>query len=253
MFSLEGKSAVVTGGGSGIGAAVVRRFLAAGARVTIADIIDRGALAKEWNCVYQQVDVADPRAVETMLDGVIAREGRLDILVNNAGIPARSNLAKSGGAAAERIWRVNTLGPLFGMRAASERMISGGSIINTCSTTAFSGSIELMDYAMSKAALLSATKTASLELGARGVRVNCVCPGVIATEGAKARGSLYAGLVANVTALKRAGTPEEVAPVFHFLASDDASYVTGQAYVVDGGWSAGTTYQVMELGAQRVF
>ena len=246
MFSLSGRNAVVTGAASGIGAAIARRFYAAGARVLAADIAPAGPV--DWPGDYRRTDVTDAAQVAALLDDAITRYGSLDILVNNAGIAVTGDIANIGSDAAERMFRINTMGVLYGMREAATRMGSGGAIVNLASIAATVGIPGLVEYSMGKAAVLQATKVAALDLGARNIRVNAICPGVIVTPLSVNADAPLVALAPHISALGRAGEPEEVAALAHFLASSDASYITGQAMFVDGGWNIGLTMQEIVAG-----
>lgn len=248
MFDLSGKVAVVTGGASGIGAATARRLRRAGAAVLIADLADAAADARSWGCDFRRTDVSDESEVAAMLDQAIAAHGRLDILVSNAGIANVHGMAEADLDRANRYFRVNALSALAGIREAGKRMAAGGSIISTASLSGMRGTPGWGEYAMSKAAVVAATQTAAIEFGPRGIRVNCVCPGGVRTPLAvEVNGDALDKVMKVLSPLGRIGEPEEIAAMVHFLASDDASYVTGQAYLVDGGWSIGTTLATVEL------
>jgi NAD(P)-dependent dehydrogenase (short-subunit alcohol dehydrogenase family) len=248
MFSLAGKVAVVTGGASGIGAAIAQRFKLAGASVLVADLTDATALVEGWGCDFRQTDVSDEAQVAAMLDQAIRTHGGLDILVNNAAIADVHAIAEADLARAARYYKVNTLSVLAGIREAARRMKSGGAIINIAALSAVRATPGWGEYAMSKAAVITLTETSALELGPMGLRVNCVCPGGIRTPLSVAINGDQLDKVMQVLApLGRIGEPEEVAAMAHFLASDDASYVTGQAYLVDGGWALGTTSATIKL------
>lgn len=241
MFSLAGKSAVVTGGGSGIGEAIGRRFALAGAQVLVADLADSEPGTASWGGSFRKTDVTRDGEIAALLDEIIERFGSLDILVNNAGIAMTGDIQSTGSDEAERMLRLNTLAVVAGMREGAARMKPGGSIINTASIAGQVGIPGLVEYSMGKAAVIQATKVAALDLGARNIRVNAICPGVIVTPLSVNADAPLVALAPHVTALERAGGPEEVAALAHFLASDDASYVTGQAIFVDGGWNIGMT------------
>lgn len=247
-FDLTGKVAVVTGGGSGIGAAIAQRLHNAGAAVLIADISDASEQAQAWGCDFHKTDVSDEAQIAAMLDRAIALHGKLDILVSNAAIANVHPMAEADVARADRYFQVNALSALAGIREAAKRMTAGGSVISTASLSGVRGTPGWGEYAMSKAAVVAATQTAALEFGPRGIRVNAVCPGGVRTPLAVAvNGESLDKVMKVLSPLGRIGRPEEIAAMVHFLASDDASYVTGQAYMVDGGWSIGTTLATVEL------
>jgi NAD(P)-dependent dehydrogenase (short-subunit alcohol dehydrogenase family) len=248
MFGLRDKVAIVTGAGSGIGAAIARRFCAAGAHVIAADITDVRSTVEEWGCTYQHADVSQPGDVVSLCDEAVSRHGKLDIMVNNAGIASGHLLSDADPARSERFWRVHILGVQTGIKEAAARMDRGGAIINISSITAVRGFFTWGEYAATKAGIISLTQTAAVEYGPAGIRVNCVAPGIIDTPMAMNEAPDMVARNAEVfTLLGRIGTPEELAAAVHFMASDDAGYVTGQTLLVDGGWSTGTSIKGIEL------
>jgi NAD(P)-dependent dehydrogenase (short-subunit alcohol dehydrogenase family) len=248
MFDLTGKAAIVTGGGSGIGAAIAQRLKRAGANVLVADIHDHQADAENWRCDFRRTDCSSPDEVTALCDDAITRYGKLDILVNNAGIAQGALLADSDPARSERFWRLHILGVLTGIREGAKRMTTGGTIVNISSITAVRGFVQWGEYAATKAGIISLTQTAAVEYGPVGIRVNCVAPGIIDTPLAMNEAPDMVKRNANVfTLLGRIGRPEELAAAVHFMVSDDASYVTGQTLLVDGGWSAGPSIKGIEL------
>jgi NAD(P)-dependent dehydrogenase (short-subunit alcohol dehydrogenase family) len=248
MFDLTGKVAVVTGAASGIGAAIAQRLKAGGAQVVMSDLTDASAQAAEWGCAFHRADVAVENEVAALLDHAIQTYGALDILVNNAGIADVHPMSEANLPRADRYFQVNALSVLSGMREAFKRMKPGSSIINTSSLSGLRGTPGYGEYAMSKAAIIAATQTAAVEFGPSGIRVNTVCPGAIFTPLAvKVNGDALDRAMEVLSPLGRIGRPEEIAAMVHFLASDDASYVTGQALMVDGGWGVGTTQSTLEL------
>jgi NAD(P)-dependent dehydrogenase (short-subunit alcohol dehydrogenase family) len=230
MFSLAGKVAVVTGSASGIGLAIAERFRAAGATVIG---LDRNA---DPSC-----DVSDESQLVTALDAVVAEHGRLDIVVNNAGIqPLGVDFATLTPQLLERTFAVNVSGVALGIKHAACLMAAGGRILNTGSFVGILGVPHGTAYAASKAAVIHLTRLAAVELAPRGITVNCVCPGTIATPAVTGiPDNPEIPFVEARTPLGRLGTPAEVAAAFHFLASDEASYITGAILPVDGGISAG--------------
>lgn len=248
MFALEGKAAIVTGGGSGIGAAIAQRLQRAGAQVLIADIHDHEADAATWGCAFRRTDCAKPDEVTALCEDAVTRFGKLDILVNNAGIAQGALLADSDPSRSERFWRLHILGVQTGIREAARRMSPGGAIVNISSITAVRGFVQWGEYAATKAGIISLTQTAAVEYGPAGIRVNCVAPGIIDTPLAMNEAPDMVARNANVfTLLGRIGRPAELAAAVHFMVSDDASYITGQTLLVDGGWSVGPSIKGIEL------
>ena len=253
MFSLEGKTAFITGGASGIGLAVAKLMAAHGARVVIADRTDGEEEAAGFGGYYVAIDVSSEDSVARALDQAVGRVGRLDIVVNNAGVgDVGPDIVDTDQDLIELVTRVNHFGVLYGLKHAPALMNDGGAIINTSSMASFINMPGSAIYSAGKRAVNSLTEMAALELGARGIRVNAVCPGYIDT----ALGSADEGraLSEAFTALGRAGTTEDVAGVFLFLASDASRYISGESLRVDGGWHCGPTPQLLKkvIGSTHV-
>jgi len=245
-FSLAGKVAVVTGGNSGIGLQTVQRLAEAGASVVVADLAEQSAIEADEQFRYAKCDVTSSDDVRNALQLAIDEFGRLDILVNNAGVfSGYGRIAIKSEQEFERCFRVNVQGVANGIRHAAELMSDGGSIVNTASAAGLIGASGLADYAASKHAVVGLTKSAALELGARGIRVNCVCPTTVNTPMAHEAGGEH--LVAAeklLVPLGRICEPGEVAALIHFLVSDDCGFVNGQAVAIDGGMTAGGSEQM---------
>jgi NAD(P)-dependent dehydrogenase (short-subunit alcohol dehydrogenase family) len=245
----DGKTAVVTGGASGIGEAAARRFAAAGWRVAIGDRDEtRGrAVAGEISADFHRLDVSDEAEVAAFADAVLRRHGRVDALVNSAGVlqnPVR--FAAMDMAEYDRIQAVNVRGTLLVNRVFSTAMAEAGkgAIINLCSLTSFRPSGQVA-YALGKASLKMLTEVMAAELGPRGIRVNAVAPGYTLTPAMQAkidRGERDPRLVEEKSALRRFVEPAEVAEAILFLCSDAASAITGVTLPIDAGWLATSAY-----------
>lgn len=248
MFSLEGKVAVITGGGSGIGLASARRFAKAGANVFIACRTDGTALAREFGGTYIRTDVAEEDQVKRLMDTVGAAHGRIDVVVNNAGYAAVGEPTEGRTSAdMQRHLQVNLMGTFYGTKYAAPYLHRGASVINVASIAGVVAIPTYAPYVSAKFAIVGLTKTCALEMGPRGIRVNAVCPGTIDTPINQAAGAeAEYELVKYTTALQRHGEADEVAALIHFLAADDSSYITGAAIVIDGGWLAGPSLGTIE-------
>ena len=241
---LEGKVAIVTGGARGQGEAEARLFVREGAKVVIADVLDDEgeALAKELGdaAVYQHTDVSSEDDWARVI--AVAQDlGPLNVLVNNAGILRFTSIEDTPLDEFMLVLKVNAVGTFLGMRSAIApmRAAGGGSIINISSIDGIGSKNGLVSYSSSKGAVRSMTKTAALELGQFGIRVNSVHPGGVFTPMIGDVPSDVFDMGHQQLALPRAAQPVEIGNMVLFLASDEASYCTGGEFVVDGGWLAG--------------
>ncbi|MFD5329230.1 SDR family NAD(P)-dependent oxidoreductase [Streptomyces sp. NPDC127092] len=249
MGKLDGRVVVVTGAARGQGEQEARLFAAEGARVVLGDVLDEQgeALAKELGeerATYVRLDVTR----EEDWSGAVAvakdRFGRIDGLVNNAGILRFNELVSTPLDEFQAIVQVNQVGCFLGIRAIAPEIeaAGGGTIVNTASYTGVTGMAGVGAYAATKHAVLGLTRVAAVELAAKGIRVNAVCPGAIDTAMSNPEGvdpAATAELYRNLVPLGRIGRPEEVAALALFLTAEDSSYITGQPFVIDGGWLAG--------------
>ncbi|MEZ0363077.1 glucose 1-dehydrogenase [Mycobacterium sp. pUA109] len=243
LADLTGKVAIITGAARGQGAAEARLFAALGARVVLTDVlVDEGErVAAELGARFVRHDVGDEHGWAGVVEMAVAAYGRVDVLVNNAAICHVHPLAEQGVDGFERMLRVNLIGPFLGTKAVLEPMKSagGGSIINVSSQAGLQGLAGYGGYGASKWGLRGMSKVAAIELGPWGIRVNSVHPGLIDTP-MVAHLPVQRGPGGHPGApLTRIGTPQEVAEVVAFLASDASSYITGAELAVDGGASAG--------------
>jgi NAD(P)-dependent dehydrogenase (short-subunit alcohol dehydrogenase family) len=262
QFGLQGKVTIITGGAQGIGAACAERFAREGALVVLADVDDaRGnALAKQLGAMYVHCDVGDKVDVDALVQKTIAKHDRIDVLVNNAGIFKAAPFLEVTEEDFDAVIRVNLKGAFLVAQAvaremvktgggkafddrsspgaASENRTSRGAIVNMSSVNAVMAIPSIASYNMSKGGINQLTRAMALALADHGVRVNAVAPGTIATElAAKAvlTSEEAKARILSRTPMKRLGTPQEIADVVAYLASDASSYLTGEIITADGG------------------
>ncbi|WP_028220651.1 SDR family NAD(P)-dependent oxidoreductase [Paraburkholderia oxyphila] len=239
-MDLEAKVAVITGAASGQGAAEAALFARQGAKVVVTDIHDSGAdVAAQLgsNGHFVRHDVAEQADWDEVMRQTLDRFGRIDVLVNNAGVYKPASLRETDRALWDLHYRINQLGVFLGMRAAADAMAKsgGGSIVNVSSNAGLNNVAGIFAYASSKWAVRGMTKLAASELASLGIRVNSIHPGIIDTpmlgQNSPERLKFYEEMIP----MRRLGTPDEVARLVLFLASDAASYITGAEITVDGG------------------
>ncbi len=251
MEKLQGKSSIITGAASGIGAATAHLFAAEGASVVLADWAEaRGTAVAEsieeggGNATFVKVDVSSPENVKHMIETAVETNGRLDVLFNNAGV--EGDQAPTADCTLEnwdRVININLKGVFLGMKHGIAAMLEtgGGVIVNNASVAGLVGFQNIPAYCASKGGVIQLTKGAALEYAGQGIRVNVICPGVIATpmvERFTSAGEEARAALESMEPIGRFGTPEEVAKLVLYLASDDSSFCTGAPFLVDGGFVA---------------
>lgn len=245
-MKLRGKIALITGAGKGIGAAIARGFAAEGATVIINDIpeatytehIVQGILNNGGNAEVAYADLSCVAEIKRLFGLIREKYGRLDILVNNAGITGWSDFFETEEAIFDRVVQLNLKGTLFCTIEAAKimRETGGGSIINVSSVVTALSVKNLICYVATKGGIEAMTRQMAVELAPHKIRVNCFGPGPINTERNLSEDPDYRENWGSVIPLQRSGEPEEMVGPALFLASDDASFVTGQMFYADGGW-----------------
>jgi NAD(P)-dependent dehydrogenase (short-subunit alcohol dehydrogenase family) len=239
LRGLEGRRALVTGGGRGIGAAIATALIEAGARVAVGYRSDAAAAASVAGGIPVQGDTGDPAGARALVAGAVAALGGLDALVNNAGILIRQPLLETADADWERIMAVNVGGYFRVARAAAGVMPDGACIVNVSSANSVKPSIGAGAYAVSKAAVTMLTRQLAIELAPRRIRVNEVCPGLVETDLNRRdlASPVYRSARLSRIPLGRIGEPADIAGAVAFLCSDEAGLITGASLFVDGGVS----------------
>lgn len=248
MFSVKNKVVVITGASQGLGLATVKRFLEDGARVTMADVKDCTELADKLGCDFIKTDVSSESDVENLMKKTYEKYGPLDVVINNAGVIMPEQLIDDAVIEDyERLFRINTLGALLGIKYGAKYMKDGGSIMSTASDSASGDFAGYAAYIASKAAIVGITKAGAIEYAPRKIRVNCICPSTMNTPMANAPGcETELQVVKYITPLERMCEPEESAALFHFLACDDCRFITGQDIYIDGGIHSGHPIKNMD-------
>jgi NAD(P)-dependent dehydrogenase (short-subunit alcohol dehydrogenase family) len=243
QLGLQGKVVIITGAAQGIGAACAQRFAREGAQVMLADVNDAAgqALAAELQATYVHCDVASKSQIDALVEKTLALHGRVDVLVNNAGIFKAAPFLEVSEEDFDAVIRVNLKGSFLMAQATARAMVerkTQGNIINMSSVNGVLAIPSIASYNMSKGGINQLTRVAALALADHGIRVNAVAPGTIATELAQKAVLTDDAAKAKImsrTPMRRLGEPSEIADVVAWLASDAASYITGEIVTVDGG------------------
>jgi len=242
-MDFSGKIVIVTGSGRGIGRTIAEKFAAAGATVVVSDVdeavVTEVASGLPNGAIGVKADVTSADEVENLIKQAMERFGRVDVVVNNAGITRDTLLIRMAEKDWDMVLDINLKGAFLVTKSAAKVMMKqrSGRIVNISSVVGLFGNAGQANYSASKAGLIGFTKSVAKEIGARGVTVNAVAPGFIETEMTKTLPEAARNQFLDLSTIKRAGTPEDIASAVMFLASDDASYITGHVLSVDGGLS----------------
>ncbi|MEC0173708.1 SDR family NAD(P)-dependent oxidoreductase [Paenibacillus favisporus] len=246
-MKFDSKVAIVTGGASGIGEATVRMFASEGAKVVIADFSDRGqTLSEELNAqgydtLFVKTNVTQEAEVQRMVEQTVAKFGKLDILFANAGIAKDGPADRLSSDSWQRTIDINLTGVFLSDKYAIQQMLSqetGGAIVNCGSIHSHVGKAGVTAYASAKGGVKLLTQSMAADYAAKGIRINAVCPGYIDTPLIQGRDEAITAHLTSLHPMGRLGKPEEVAKAVLFLASEDASFITGASLLVDGGYTA---------------
>lgn len=271
MERLKGKNILITGAASGIGEATARLFVKEGANVLLTDIMDNEGrrISQELgeHAFYQRVDIKQEADIQEAIDFLVKKHGSLDVIYNNAGSPGvAGKISETDSAAFDQTVSILFKGVFFGIKHAAAQMQKqgSGSIISTASVAGLITGYAPHIYSACKAAVIHLTKTTAMELGPKGIRVNCICPGMIATpimgtgfgfskdQSLKAFSAIEENLK-GLQPIRQAGMPEDIAKAALFLASDDSSFITGHALVVDGGLTGGQQYHAQNQMYKNIY
>jgi NAD(P)-dependent dehydrogenase (short-subunit alcohol dehydrogenase family) len=246
-FSLKDKAVFITGGASGIGLGTAERFMQEGARVVIADVQLPPQAVLDAGARFITVDVTQRETVRDAFKSAAEAIGPLDVIIHNAGMPGKGmHITESDEAVLDKVVALNFYGTYYVLKYGPGHMRDGGSIITTASVAGLQQNEGFFDYSATKAAVISMTKTAAVELGARGIRCNTVCPGPVRTP-MLPPGHILNTLAKQLSALGRIAEVDDLVGVYHFLASEQSRYVTGHTMVVDGGRLTGYRKSVLAM------
>jgi NAD(P)-dependent dehydrogenase (short-subunit alcohol dehydrogenase family) len=246
-FSLKDKAVFITGGASGIGLGTAERFVHEGARVVIADVQLPPQAVLDAGARFLTVDVTQRETVRDAFKSAEEAIGPLDVIIHNAGMPGKgAHITESDEAVLDEVVALNFYGTYYVLKYGPGHMRDGGSIITTASVAGLQQNEGFFDYSATKAAVISMTKTAAVELGMRGIRCNTVCPGPVRTP-MLPPGHILNTLAKQLSAVGRIAEVDDLVGVYHFLASDQSRYVTGHTMVVDGGRLTGYRKSVLAM------
>ena len=246
-FSLKDKAVFITGGASGIGLGTAERFVQEGARVVIADVQVPPQAVLAAGARFMSLDVTQRENVRDAFKAAEAAIGPLDVIIHNAGMPGKgAHITESDEAGLDKVVALNFYGTYYVLKYGPGHMRDGGAIITTASVAGLQQNEGFFDYSATKAAVISMTKTAAVELGMRGIRCNTVCPGPVRTP-MLPPGHILNTLAKQLSAVGRIAEVDDLVGVYHFLASEQSRYVTGHTMVVDGGRLTGYRKSVLAM------